>query len=144
MEKFKVQNQQIHALLDVIHVYWILNKLVMITFGIFVKMGCHVQGKRKESEISVPASTLCWSVEPLKVALKVIMISTTCFIKSLFEWISAFERAVEWTVKDSFKDSLLLPLCGATMKLHWLTAHLHAGEMSTEKVSCPVRFEDQH
>ncbi len=35
-----------------------------------------------------------------------------------------FERAVEWTVKDSLKDRLLLPPCGETMKLHWLTARL--------------------
>ncbi len=39
--------------------------------------------------------------------------------------------------KDSLKDNLLPPPCGETMKLHWLTACLeHAGEISTEKVSC--------
>ncbi len=57
--------------------------------------------------------------------------------------ICAFELAVEWTVKDSLKDSLLSLPCGEDMKLHWLTASLeHAGEISTEKLSCPVRFED--
>ncbi len=60
----------------------------------------------KESEISVLALTLCWSAEPLKVALKFKMISTACVITSLFERISVFERVVEWTVKDSIKDSL--------------------------------------
>ncbi len=81
---------------------------------------------------SVFASTLCWSAEPLKVALKVKMISTVCFITYL-EWISVFERAVERTVKDR----PLPPPCGATMKLHWLTARLElASEISTEKVSC--------
>ncbi len=44
---------------------------------------------------SVLASTLCWSAEPLKVALKVKMISTACFITYL-EWISVFERVFEW------------------------------------------------
>ncbi len=78
----------------------------------------------KDSEISVLPSTLCWSAEPLKVELKVKMISTACFITYLFEWISDFEHVVEWTVKDSLKDSL------ETMKLHWLTARLeHAGEI---------------
>ncbi len=53
-----------------------------------------------------------------------------------------FERAVEWTVKDSLKDRFLLPPCGETIKLPWLTARLeHAGEISTEKV-LSVRFED--
>ncbi len=86
---------------------------------------------------SVLASTHCWSAEPIKVALKSKMISTACFITSLFEWISVFERVVEWTIKDSLKDSLLPPPCGATMKLHWLTACLeHAGEISTKKLSC--------
>ncbi len=48
-----------------------------------------------------------------------------------------FERAVEWTIKDSLKDSLLPLPCGEIMKLHWLTACLeHAGEISTEKVNC--------
>ncbi len=51
--------------------------------------------------------------------------------------IQPFERAVEWTVKDSLKDSLLPPPCGEAMKLHWLTARLeHAGQISTEKISC--------
>ncbi len=49
---------------------------------------------------SVLASMLCWSAEPLKVALKVKVISTACFITNL-EWISVFERAVEWTVTHS-------------------------------------------
>ncbi len=94
---------------------------------------------------AVLASTPCWSAEPFKVVLKVKMISTACFITSLFKWFSTFERAVEWTVKDSLKDSLLPPPCVEGMKLHWLTARLEpAGEISTEKVSCPVRFEDQH
>ncbi len=65
------------------------------------------------------------------------MISTACFITYFFEWISAFELAVEWTVKDSLKDSLLP---------HWLTARLEpAGEISTEKVllftSLPVSMQ---
>ncbi len=91
---------------------------------------------------SVLASTHCWSAEPLKVALKVKMISTALYYIPL--WMNQpFERAVEWTVKDSLKDSLLPPPCGETMKLDWLTARLeHAGQISTEKVSCAVRFKD--
>ncbi len=49
----------------------------------------------KESEISVLASTLCRSAEPLKVALKVKMISPACFFTSLFELISNFEHVVK-------------------------------------------------
>ncbi len=51
----------------------------------------------KESEISVWASMLCWSAEPLKVALKVKMISPACVITSVFE------HVVEWTVKTHSK-----------------------------------------
>ncbi len=37
---------------------------------------------------SVLVSTHCWSAEPLKVVLKVKMISTACIITYIFEWIS--------------------------------------------------------
>ncbi len=80
----------------------------------------------------VLTSTLCWSAETLKVALKVKMISAALHIiitlhisnESAF-WMC---KLVEWTVEDPLKDSPLPPPCGATMKLHWLTACLeHAG-----------------
>ncbi len=52
---------------------------------------------------SVLASTHCWSAETLKVGLKVKIILTSCFISL---WMKRrFERAVEWTVKDSLKDN---------------------------------------
>ncbi len=89
---------------------------------IFVKTVCHVL-----------VLMLCWSAEPLKVVFNIKMISPACVITYLFEWISIFERVVvEWTIKDSLKDSLFPLPCGEAMKLHWLTARL----------SCPVRFED--
>ncbi len=96
----------------------------------------------KESEISVWALTLCCSDEPLKVALKVYENDFNSVFNYSSLWINQpFERVVDWTVKDT----LLPPPCGETMKLHWLTARLeHAGEISTEKVSCPVKLEDQH
>ncbi len=84
---------------------------------IFEKIGCHVQGK----QISVFASALCWSAEPLKVALRV-KNDFTSVCHYIFLWMNQrFECVVEWTVKDSLKDSLLPPPCGETMKLHWLT-----------------------
>ncbi len=92
----------------------------------------------KESEISIWALTLCCSEEPLKVALKVYENDFNSMFNYSSLWINQpFERVVEWTVKDT----LLPPPCGETMKLHWLE---HAGEISTEKVSCPVKLEDQH
>ncbi len=75
----------------------------------------------KESEISVFASALCWSAEPLKVALRV-KNDFTSVCHYIFLWMNQrFECVVEWTFKDSIKDSLLPPSCGETMKLHWLT-----------------------
>ncbi len=61
---------------------------------------CENRSSCPRKEKSVSASTLCWSAEPLKVALKVKMIWTACFITYL-EWISVFERVVEWTVTHS-------------------------------------------
>ncbi len=64
---------------------------------------------------SVFALTRCWSAESLKVVLKVKMISTACFITYL--WMNRpFERAVEWTVKDSLEDSLLRHLVAKQWK----------------------------
>ncbi len=65
-----------------------LNKLIVCDR---VETGCH----SKKSDISVFASMLCWSAEPLKVALKVKMISTAYVITYFFEWISVFERVFE-------------------------------------------------
>ncbi len=67
---------------------------------------------------SVLTSTLCWSAEPLKVVLKVKMISTA------FHYISRMNKrfwTCSWMNGDPLKDNLLPPPCGATMKLHWLT-----------------------
>ncbi len=66
---------------------------------------------------SVLALKHCWSAEPLKVALKVKMISTACFITYLFEWISHLNMLSNERLKTHSKTLLPTPR-GETMKQH--------------------------
>ncbi len=88
---------------------------------------------------SVSASTLCWSAEPLKVALKV----------KMFHYISRMNQrfwTCSWMNGDPLKDSPLPPPCGATMKLHWLTdspSRTRRWNINRKSI-LSVRFEDQN